>query len=69
MAVSKQALPLFRVYYRYTDGDTTRPRGYSITINATDAAAAEAAVRARMVADGMPMNKIEITGASLNALT
>ena len=69
MAAVKQTLPLFRVFYRYTDGDTTRPRNYSITINAETAEAAAAAVRARMVLDGMRMDHIEIIGAALNALT
>ena len=69
MTAKKQALSSYRVYYQYTDGDTTRPRKYSIVVNAENAEAAEAAVRARMVLDGMPMNHIEITGATPNALT
>ena len=74
MTAKKQALSSgcvsYRVYYQYTDGDTTRPRKYSIVVNnAENAEAAEAIVRAVMVRDGMPMDHIEITGATPNALT
>ena len=65
----KASQPLFRVYYTYDEATNRQPRMYTTTVNAETADAAIAALRARMVADGMPMDRIEITGAALNVLT
>ena len=61
--------PLFRVFYTYDENPNRQPRMYTTTVNAETAEAAITALRARMVADGMPMDRIEITGAALNVLT
>ena len=65
----KVSQPLFRVYYTYDEGTNRQPRMYTTTVNAETPETAIAVLRARMVGDGMPMDRIEITGATLNVLT
>jgi len=67
MAQSKPALPLYRVTYHYADTD--RAKTYSTLVNAASQDEAIAAVQARMVLDGTPMQRITFVGATINALT
>jgi len=66
ISTNKPELPLYRVSYSYMDW---RMRNYAITVPAESPEDACLKVRARMGQDGYPMDRITITGATLNALT
>jgi hypothetical protein len=67
MPADKPEAPLYRVAYGYRG--PRRSHKFTLLQPAKSPEAAIKSVRERMELDGMPMDRITITGATLDALT